>query len=290
MGIFEGIRDNIARGMAALQGRQQPGRQKIEPPVMPQPQVAATPDSPWVTAWIDEEDFSSSGLPYRANEWFSLAQLRVPEDRQIAIRAGERRIRMYLKGLAVRAGQNLGAPAARNVVLTDLIETKQAKPALPTLFHPEIAVWANVGGVWQKCQITAINYNTNTVTFTEPAGVIGTQDIEIYYTHGQGQFRFRILRELGGVDDAAATAFNGSFSALHSLEQSNLEAMWAWPTEVNLVPGMRISLEVFTPSLPVVWNERAGHYLHIYGESRRLNIMDRNRLVKMAELSARNNL
>jgi len=39
-----------------------------------------------------------------------------------------------------------------------------------------------------------------------------------------------------------------------------------------------------------VWNERAGHYLHIYAESRRLNITDRSRLVKMAELAARNNL
>ncbi|WP_240637236.1 hypothetical protein [Meiothermus hypogaeus] len=289
MGLFEQLRDNISRGLGALQGRRPVNPEPVAP-VAPMQAQAAMPDSPWLTAWLDEEDFSASGLPYRPNEWFSLAQFRVPEDRQVQIRSGERRIRMYLKGLAVRAGQNLGAPAARNVVVPNLIETRQASPTLPTLFHPEIAVWALVGSNWQKCPITAINYNTNTITFTEPAGVTSNTGIEIYYTHSDGQFRFRILRELGGVDDSAATAFNGSFSALHSLEQSNLEAMWAWANEVNLVPGMRVSLEVYTTNVPMIWNDRANHYLHIYAESRKLNVLDRSRLVKMAELSARNNL
>lgn len=287
MGIFEQLRDNINRGLGALQGR----RPVAPAPMAPMtPVQAATPDSPWLTAWLDEEDFSSSGLPYRSNEWFSLAQFRTPEDRQIQIRAGERRIRMYLKGLAVRAGQNLGAPASRNVVVPNLIQTDQAAPTLPSQFHPEVAVWALVGTVWQQCPITAINYNTSTITVTEPAGVTSNTGIEIHYTHSDGQFRFRVLRELGGVDDAAATVFNGSFSTLHTLEQSNLEAMWAWPNEVNLVPGTRISLEVYTTVVPMVWNQRAGHYLHIYAESRKLNVLDRSRLVKMAELAARNNL
>lgn len=287
MGLFEQLRDNISHGLGALKGR----RPQMPEPVAPAaPVQAAVPDSPWLTAWLDEEDFSSSGLPYRPNEWFSLAQFRVPEDRQLQVRAGERRIRMYLKGLAVRTGQNLGAPAARNVVVPNLVQTKQAAPTLPTQFHPEVAVWALVGANWVKCTITAINYTTGTITFTEPAGVTSNTGIEIYYTHGDGQFRFRVLRELGGVDDAAATAFNGSFSALHTLEQSNLEAMWAWPNEVNLVPGMRVSLEVYTTNVAMVWNDRAAHYLHIYSESRRLNVVDRSRLVKMAELAARNNL
>lgn len=126
MGLFEQLRDNIGRGLGALQGR------KPQPAPMPQPEpaaaAAAMPDGPWGTAWLDEEDFLSTGIPYRPNEWFSLAQFRVPEDRQVQVAAGERRIRMYLKGLAVRAGQNLGAPANRNVVVPDLLQTKQAAP------------------------------------------------------------------------------------------------------------------------------------------------------------------
>ncbi len=287
MGIFEQLRDNISRGLGALQGR----RPVAAAPVAPvAPAVAATPDSPWLTAWLDEEDFSASGLPYRPNEWFSLAQFRVPEDRQVQIRAGERRIRMYLKGLAVQAGSNFGAPTNRNVVVANLIETKQAKPTLPSLFHPEVAVWARVGTTWVKCPVVAVNYTTGTITFEEPAGVTGADAVEIYYTHSDGQFRFRVLRELGNVDDAAATTFNGSFATLHTLEQANLETMWTWPNQVNLVPGMRISLEVYTANVQMVWNDRAGHYLHIYAESRKLNVVDRSRLVKMAELDMRNNL
>ncbi|MCX7782152.1 MAG: hypothetical protein N2318_00735, partial [Meiothermus sp.] len=253
MGLFETLRDNISRGLGVLQGRRPAPVSQEEPAAVPT--QAALPDSPWLTAWLDEEDFTSSGLPYRPNEWFSLAQFRVPEDRQVQVRAGERRIRMYLKGLAVRAGQNLSSAASRNVVVPNLIQTKQAAPTLPSQFHPEVAVWALVGSNWVKCPITAINYTTGTITFTEPAGVTSSTGIEIYYTHSDGQFRFRVLRELGGVDDAAATAFNGSFAALHTLEQSNLEAMWAWPNEVNLVPGMRVSLEVYTTTVPMVWNE-----------------------------------
>lgn len=287
MGIFEQLRDNISRGLGALQGR----RPVAAAPVAPvAPAVAATPDSPWLTAWLDEEDFSASGLPYRPTEWFSLAQFRVPENRQVQIRVGERRIRMYLKGLAVRAGSNYGTPTNRNVVVANLIETKQAKPTLPSLFHPEVAVWARVGTTWVKCPVVAVNYTTGTITFEEPAGVTGADAVEIYYTHSDGQFRFRVLRELGILDDVAATTFNGSFATLHTLEQSNLEAMWAWPNQVNLVPGMRISLEVYTAGVPMVWNDRAGHYLHVYAESRKLNVVDRSRLVKMAELDMRNNL
>lgn len=57
-------------------------------------------------------------------------------------------------------------------------------------------------------------------------------------------------------------------------------------------PGARYAgqPEVYTTNVPMVWNDRAGHYLHIYAESRKLNVLDRSRLVKMAELSARNNL
>jgi hypothetical protein len=289
MGVFEKLRDNLATGLGALQGR------RPAAPAMPQARPAQTPpaavpDSPWMTSWLDEEDFASSGLPYRADEWFSLAQFRTPEDRQLVVRAGERRIRMYLKGQAVLAGSDFATPTASDVVLPDLIETKQARVTLPSTFHTDVEVWALVGSTWQQCTINAIDYATSTVTFVEPEGVTASDGIEIYYTHGNGQFRFRILRELGGIDDSAATAFNGSFSALHTLEQTNLEAMWAWPNQVNLVPGTRISLEVFTNGVPMVWNSRSNHYLHIYAESRKLHISDRSHLAKMAELAARNNL
>ncbi|RTI41616.1 hypothetical protein CSW16_01560, partial [Thermus scotoductus] len=41
-------------------------------------------------------------------------------------------------------------------------------PAQPSDHHPDVAVWAKVGGVWQRCQINAVNYASQQVTFVEP--------------------------------------------------------------------------------------------------------------------------
>ncbi|MFX8055783.1 hypothetical protein ABTK93_21400, partial [Acinetobacter baumannii] len=76
---------------------------------------------------------------------------------------------------------------ARTVTLPYLIPSLQGAPTLPSTYHPDVAVWAKVGGVWQRCQINAVNYASQQVTFVEPAGVTGTQDIEVYYTHADGQ-------------------------------------------------------------------------------------------------------
>lgn len=277
-----GLLDNLRDGLSSLMPR--PRAAAPQPMPAPAPAPAAIQTSPWGTAWLDNEDFDSTGIPYRANEWFSLAQFQCPESGHFRVAAGERRVRLYLYGQKVVAGQNLGAPGARTVNLPGLVQSKQAAPGLPSAYHPDVAVWANVGGVWQKCVITAINYLTGETTFTEPAGVAASANIELYYLHGDGQFRFRVLRDLGSIDDAAATVFNGSMAALHAIEQTNLEVMWAWPQQTELVPGTRLSLEVYTASTPMVWNNRAPNYLHIYALGRRIEIWDKGQLARMSEI------
>lgn len=283
-----GLLDNLRDGLSSLMPR--PRVAVPQPMPAPAPAPAAVQTSPWGTAWLDGEDFSGTGIPYRANEWFSLAQFRCPETGHFRIAAGERRVRLYLYGQKTVPGQNLVTPAARTVNLSGLLQSKQAAPAPPSGYHPDVAVWANVGGVWQKCVITAINYTTGDVTFTEPAGVATTSNIELYYLHGDGQFRFRVLRDLGNIDDAAATVFNGSLAALHTLEQTNLEVMWAWPQQTELVPGTRLSLEVYTASTPMVWTDRAPNYLHIYALGRRIEVGDKGQLARMSEINARQGL
>ncbi|MCL6527645.1 MAG: hypothetical protein K6T57_12285 [Thermaceae bacterium] len=291
MGVFETLRDNVVAGVNAVRGRVMPQAVAApQPSPAPSAAPAAVQTSPWGTAWLDGEDFAGTGIPYRSNEWFALSQFRCPETAHFRIAAGERRIRMYLYGQKTVPGQNLGAPAARTVNLPGLVQSQQAAPALPSAFHPDVAVWAKVGGVWSQCVITAINYATGDVTFTEPAGVAVTDNLELYYLHGDGQFRFRVLRELGGIDDSAATVFNGSLAALHTLEQTNLEVMWSWPQGVELTPGTRLSLEVYTSSTPMLWNSRNPNYLHIYAEARRIEVLDKGTLGVRAELSARNGL
>lgn len=284
-----GLLDNLRDGLSSLMPRPRVAAPQPMPAPAPAP-AAAVQTSPWGTAWLDGEDFAGTGIPYRANEWFSLAQFRCPETGHFRIAAGERRVRLYLYGQKTVPGQNLVTPAARTVNLSGLLQSKQAAPALPSDYHPDVAVWANVGGVWQKCVITAIDYTTGDVTFTEPDGVATASNIELYYLHGDGQFRFRVLRDLGNIDDAAATVFNGSLAALHTLEQTNLEVMWAWPQQTELVPGTRLSLEVYTASTPMVWTDRAPNYLHIYALGRRIEVGDKGQLARMSEINARQGL
>ena len=288
MSILDRIRAGLGRGLdlfrdAAPAPRPQP---QAAPPVRPAP--VALQASGWSTQWIDGEDLEPVGLAYRPGEWFPLAQVKTPDTAHFRILNGERRLRIYLKGQKVVPGQNLASPAARTVSLPYLVETPQGKPSLPTAHHPEVSVWAQVGGVWQRLTITAINYAAQEITFTEPAGVTG--DIEIYYTHGDGQMRFRVARDAGGIDDSAATVFNQSFATIHSVDQNNLETMIAWPQQVELVPGTRLVLEVFTQQVPMVWNDRAGHYVHIAALARRVEVLDKGRLLSLAEIENRGGL
>lgn len=285
-----GILDNLRDGLSSLMPRPRGAAPQPMPAPATAPAPAAIQTSPWGTAWLDNEDFASTGIPYRANEWLSLAQFRCPETGHFRIAAGERRIRLYLYGQKTVPGQNLAAPAARTVNLPGLLQSKQVAPALPSAYHPDVAVWALVGSTWQKATITAINYTTGEVTFTEPAGVATTANIELYYLHGDGQFRFRVLRDLGNIDDAAATVFNGSLAALHTLEQTNLEIIWAWPQKTELAPGTRLSLEVYTASTPMVWGDRAPNYIHIYALGRRIEVGDKGQLARMSEINARQGL
>jgi len=290
MTFLERLRAGLNRGLDlfrdAVPVPQPLPQPQADPPARPAP--VAIQASGWSTQWLDEEDLEAVGLAYRPAEWFPLAQIRTPETAHFRIMNGERRLRLYFKGQKTVAGQNLANPDARTVNLPYLVETPQGKPGFPTTYHPDVTVWAQVGGVWQRLTITGINYGAGTVTFTEPAGVTGT--IEVYYTHGDGQMRIRVARDAGGIDDSTATVFNQSFATLHSIDQTNLETMIAWPQQVELVPGTRLVLEVFTQQVPMVWSDRAGHYVHIAALARRVDVLDKGRLISLAEIENRGGL
>lgn len=292
MAIFDRIRNGLARGLDLFRG----DVPQVEPATPPPPPAPARPNPAaiqvggWQFAWIDDEDFDPSGLAYRPGEFFPVAQMKVPETFHFRILAQERRIRMYIRGQKIFAGQNLASAANRTVNLPGLMETPQAKPTLPSTYHPEVAVWALVGTTWQACPIVSVDYSTGNVTFQEPAGVTSTTGIEAYYVHGDGQMRIRVARDAGGIDDSVATVFNQSFATLHAIDQNNLETMIAWPQMVDLVPGMRLLVEVYTTNTPVVWNSRAGHYIQIAAMARQIDVVDKGHLLRLAEIEARGGL
>lgn len=286
MAILDNLGNLFRRGLDTFRDlpRVEASNPQAAAPVRPAP--AAVQMSDWAFAWIDGEDIESTGFPYRANEWFPLAQMRTPETAHFRVMAGEKRLRVYLKGQQTVAGQNLVAPQARTVALPYLIQSAQRAPTLPSAYHPDVAVWGYVLEIgWQQLTITNVDYTNGQVTFTEPAGV--TSNIEIYYTHADGQFRFRVARDAGGIDDSVATVFNQSFGTMHSVDQNNLETMLAWPQQVELVPGTRLVLEVRTTQVPMVWNDRAGHYVHIPALARRVQVLDKGQINRLAELENR---
>jgi len=285
----------------------------INDPVL-RPAPVAIQKSGWGFHWIGDRDLNPVGLTWVANQWVPLAQMKTPQNSQLRIMKGEKRLRSYFYGQSTTTGQNLSSATATTVNLPFLVQTPRPAPSLPSTYFPDVSVWTQVNGVWQQLTITGVTYPngvtvgtgtvsvaasgavpnnsssapTGSVTFTEPAGITGT--IYIYYTHSDGEMRFRVARDTGGVDDSSATVFNQSFATLNLIDQNNQETAIAWPQQVDLVPDTRLVLEVYTTTVPMVWNSQAGNHFYVGAMARRLEVLNKGGLLTLAEIQNRNGL
>jgi len=279
----------------------------INDPVL-RPAPVAIQKSGWGFNWIGDRDLNPVGLTWVANQWVPLAQMKTPQNSQFRIMKGEKRLRAYFYGQSTTTGQNLSSATATTVNLPFLVQTPRPAPSLPSTYFPDVSVWTQVNGVWQQLTITGVAYPngvtvgtvgtsstssssnvpTGSVTFTEPAGITGT--IYIYYTHSDGEIRFRVARDTGGVDDSSATVFNQSFATLNLIDQNNQETAIAWPQQVDLVPDTRLVLEVYTTTVPMVWNSQAGNHFYVGAMARRLEVLNKGGLLTLAEIQNRNGL
>lgn len=221
LGMLSRELNNIFWAPSVVQEQQTQSQTESQQVLMPTPVAIQT--SGWGFNWINDRDFSPVGLTWVANQWFPLAQMNTPQNSQFRIMKGEKRVRIYLKGQFTTTGQNLTTATATTVNLPFLVQTPRAEPSLPNTYFPDVSVWTQVNGVWQQLTITGVAYPngvtvgtvgtsstssssnvpTGSVTFTEPAGITG--NIYIYYTHSDGEMRFRVARDTGGVDDSSAT-------------------------------------------------------------------------------------
>lgn len=282
-----GLLDSLTNPLASLGRRVGQGVRLFRD--APEAGVAApvTPAAPaaialtgWKQQYIDAADFQP-GEAWRSGEYIRLAQFLLPEGTEWRLEAGKP-YGFYVKAVADRDGQNLGAPAARNVILTGLQRSKQADQAnLPATYHPDVAVWATVGGNRVKCTITAIDYGTGTVTFTEPAGVNGAGTIQVYYLSNVGDWRIRVARELG-VDTSITAILNDSFAVAHAVDQLNKRTARYWPADTVLVQKQRLVLEVRS-TVKMVWSPEAENILNFYAWMRQLRVLDDQRLGRVVE-------
>ena len=214
----------------------------------------------------------------RVDEFSVLGYYPVPAGVIHRIPAGHP-MRLFVKA---QATDTAGAAGAFTVATPGIVASSQRQPELPVTFHPDVSAWEQVGGVWQRVVISAIDTNAENVEVQ----ATGANPLEVYYVHSLGEYRLRVYRELGVSDTSAATLVNGSLASAHLVDQKNVETAITWPTYVGLIPSQRLALEVNSP-LKHVFNARSEHVLNIHAYSQRVNIVDKQALRRAAEIDMR---
>ncbi len=236
---------------------------KLRPAPAPPPAPAKAPPAPvrWQRALIDTKDFEA-GEPWRANAEVVIARFRVPEDSAFVIKPGAK-LKFYLRNRATAAGYDNSAGAsayALTVPTPGILETKTRKPAFPTDRHPEVIAYADKGAGFVPVPVQGVDYNAGTVALSVPAGETWTA-VEVYYVGSQGEFRFYVVREGGGIRDWVPI-YNNSFAGVHSLNQHSDRERPTIPNAAILVEGFQLALEVSSP-YEVAWNDRARHFVQV---------------------------
>lgn len=270
--IMKQIQRATAKGLSAFQD--QPKQAK--PPRGPRP-AAVAQSAPNTPNPITDQKLRP-GAP-RVGEFSVLGYYNVPAGVIHRIPAG-RPLRLFIKA---QATQETDSGGAKTLATPGIIRSSQGQPTLPVTFHPDVSAWGRVDGVWFPCEITSIDYDAQEVSVDAPNN---TERVEVYYVHGDGEYRFRVYRELGISDTSAATVTNGSIASIHLVDQKNLETMIRWPRYVGLVPSQRLALEI-SSNLPHVLNARSGLSLHLQAYSQRVTVTDPSALRRAAEIDMR---
>lgn len=220
---------------------------------------------------------------FRADEWSTVGAFEIPPGILTRV-LPDVPYRMYIKGVHRAAGLNVAAAPRTITALPGLVRTTQGLPTLPTLFHPEVVVWtAPASGVFTQQAVSAVDYAARSVTYTEPAN---TTQVEIYYVHDAGEWRFRVQRALGLADTVAISVANGSFGAVHTVDQNNRETSHRWPQLVTLIPRHTLVFEVRT-SVEVTFHARAQQMLNLQTHVAQVRINDLSAAAELVEAGLR---
>ncbi len=246
------------------------------------PPAPALPRFALQRALIDTRDFEA-GEPWRANAGVVIARFRVPEDAAFVL--GPRsRMEIYLRSKATHGGYDNSSGSSDHTLTVStpgIVESKMKKPPFPTDRHPEVIAWADKGSGFVPVPVQGVDYNAGTVTLSVPAGE-NWRAVEVYYLSAQGEFRFYVVREGGGIKDWIPV-HNNSFAAVHTMDQNSAEEALVLGNKAALVEGFQLALEVRTP-YPVEWNDRARHYVKISALALRVPGADKDDLRRTVHL------
>lgn len=284
MALLDNLRARLMRGLDNLRGPVTlPAVTPVDNPRGPVTLPARTPVA--IAAQTRKSKISieasdlKAGQSWRANEWFTLAYYETPRRVKIELPAGV----PYLFGVKAKATKAPTAAGAQNITLPGLTQSYFSGPVPPTTYHPDVLVFAIVGGVYQPCTINSINYATDVVNYQEPAGATS---IVAYYLSSVGQWRMTVKRATGNLDQVAIGVFNGSFSWIHGTDQRDGVTAPRVPTLITLTPDDRLQLEVYS-SQEYEWVDRAQNILVLDGFLQDLEVVDQRSLNFLGEIANR---
>ena len=274
MGLLDMLKRPKSKPVPAAAAAARPGPRPVAPP--------------YQRALIDTQDFQAAE-PWRANEEITLAVWKVPEDSAFVIRPGSN-LKFYLRTKATSTGydNSAGGSAYTLTVSTPgIVQTKMRAPTLPSTRHPEVLAYADKGSGFVAVPVQAIDYNAGTVSLSVPVGENWTA-VKVYYVSAQGEFKFVIVREGGGIR-SEIPLYNNSFSAVHTVNQHDREER---PTIANtglLVEGYQLALKVTSP-LEIEWSDEARHFVQLESLAISIPGADKDTLRRRAELLMRGGL
>jgi hypothetical protein len=275
--FFARAREGLNRGLNAL--RPQPFVTSPEAEIAAAP--PALPVERFDATWIEASDFRPTNKAARPSEWVAAGIFKMPEALQYRIPSGTV-LRFYIKAVVRVAGLNGGAPSSQTQALLGLVDTPLGNPVLPTSNHNEVVIWQKVAGIWSKATITAINYTTGVVTYTQAAGAT---DVEFYYLHNRGEWRISLERLLGS-DRQTSQILNNSFGAMHTVNQNDIDSSYKVPQDVDAVSGQQLIFEAYS-DLEISFNERAGNIMQMVAQKRQIAVFDKRTTSRLFEVAGR---
>lgn len=211
------------------------------------------------------------------DRWSTLSYLKVEPETIYGLPAGKP-YRLYLRALGAFAGLSATAATATTHVVTGIVQTPRATPVLPALYVPDVSVWCEVASVWSQVAVASIDYATGTIGYTEP---VNCTNVNIYYTHGVGDWRITAKRVQGAANEQTTTLLNGSINGINTTDQDNTRTIPRLPHAIQLVEGFDLMLQVKS-TLPMTWqtgaNPDPGQVLFLYSLVNRITTPAANKV------------
>lgn len=270
------IGERIARG---LRGGKRPAgpAPRREAPVRDVPGSIARPET------LGFAQFTASRDSINGAE-VELARFTVPRRAMLAGR--DDGFRLFLKARAeadLTNDANTSEQVDVGALGLDLVRTTRPAPSLPTSRHPDVAAYTSTdgGATWTAANITAVDFDADTVTVAKPANV--AVSVRVYATIRQGLVRVAAAAPAGS-SAIEVPIWNSTVGALHDTDQAEKSArpnlVRSFGKPLYLSPKFQLRVYVTAASAGVfTWASEARHEIAVPVARRAVEVVNARELV-----------